>query len=183
MAVRVKLRRGVRLAPAAPCVFYRHPRQTLASRATFAPDTARARSCACSSLFCSGVAGPTGFEPVASAVGGQRRGPTAACAISLTSCPDSEERTGIRFEKERVYRYSDGAKALPADPQPRRSRRSGARVGEGPGLARPQSKTRRVHPCPSNLPIRSSFCWAPQPSAKTSVSSPRQRSRAPQSPA
>jgi hypothetical protein len=34
--------------------------------------------------------------------GGQPRGPTAACATSLTSCPDSEERTGIRFEKERV---------------------------------------------------------------------------------
>ena len=46
----------------------------------------------------------------------QRRGPTAACAISLTSCPDSEERTGIRFEKERVYGYSGGAKALPGRP-------------------------------------------------------------------
>jgi regulatory helix-turn-helix LysR family protein len=34
---------------------------------------------------------------------GSGRGPTAACAISLTSCPDSEERTGIRFEKKRVY--------------------------------------------------------------------------------
>jgi hypothetical protein len=40
----------------------------------------------------------------------------AACAISLTSCPDSEERTGIRFEKERVYGYSGGAKALPGRP-------------------------------------------------------------------
>ena len=47
---------------------------------------------------------------------GQRRGPTAACATSLTSCADSEERTGIRFEKERVYGYSGGAKALPGRP-------------------------------------------------------------------
>jgi Bacterial regulatory helix-turn-helix protein, lysR family len=47
---------------------------------------------------------------------GQRRGSTAACAISLTSCPDREERTGIRFEKERVYGYSGGAKALPGRP-------------------------------------------------------------------
>jgi transposase InsO family protein len=45
-----------------------------------------------------------------------RRGPTAACAISLTSCPDSAERTGIRFEKERVYGYSGGAKALRGRP-------------------------------------------------------------------
>jgi hypothetical protein len=59
---------------------------------------------------------PTGFEPVASAFEGQRRGPTAGCAISLTSCPDSEERTGIRFEKKRVYGYSGGAKALPGRP-------------------------------------------------------------------
>jgi hypothetical protein len=29
---------------------------------------------------------------------------------------DSEERTGIRFEKERVYGYSSGAKALPGRP-------------------------------------------------------------------
>src|SRR5208337_4144667 len=36
------------------------------------------------------------------------------------------------------------AEAPRANPQPRRSRRSGARVSEGPGLARPQSKTRRV---------------------------------------
>jgi len=42
--------------------------------------------------------------------------PTAACARSLTSCPDSEERTGIRFEKGRVYGYSGGAKALPGRP-------------------------------------------------------------------
>jgi hypothetical protein len=62
------------------------------------------------------VARPTGFEPMASAFGGQRRGPTAGCAISLTSCPDSEERTGIRFEKERVYGYYGGAKALPGRP-------------------------------------------------------------------
>jgi len=27
---------------------------------------------------------------------------------SLTSCPDREERTGVRFEKERVYGYSGG---------------------------------------------------------------------------
>ena len=39
-------------------------------------------------------------------------------------------------------------------------------------MAKPQSKTRRVHACPLNLPIRSSFCWAPQPSARTSVASP-----------
>ena len=58
----------------------------------------------------------TGFELLASAFEGQRRNPTAACAISLTSCPDSEERTGIRFEKERVYGYSGGAKALPGRP-------------------------------------------------------------------
>ena len=53
---------------------------------------------------------------MASAFGGQRRNQTAACAISLTSHPDSEERTGIRFEKERVYGYSGGAKALPGRP-------------------------------------------------------------------
>lgn len=29
---------------------------------------------------------------------------------------DSEERTGVRFEKERVYGYSGGAKALPGRP-------------------------------------------------------------------
>jgi hypothetical protein len=63
------------------------------------------------------MARPTGFELLASAFEGQRRGPTAlACAISLTSCPDSEERTGIRFEKERVCGYSGGAKALPGRP-------------------------------------------------------------------
>ena len=60
--------------------------------------------------------GPTGFELLASAFEVQRRSPTAACAISLTSCPDSEERTGIRFEKERVYGYSGGAKALSGRP-------------------------------------------------------------------
>ena len=48
--------------------------------------------------------------------GGQRRGPTAAWAISLTSRADSEERTGIRFEKERVYGHSGGAKALRGRP-------------------------------------------------------------------
>jgi hypothetical protein len=53
---------------------------------------------------------------MASAFGGQRRGSTAACAISLTSCPDREERTGIRFEKERVFGYSGGAKTLPGRP-------------------------------------------------------------------
>jgi hypothetical protein len=41
---------------------------------------------------------------------------TTARAISLTSRPDNEERTGIRFEKERVYGYSGGAKALPGRP-------------------------------------------------------------------
>jgi hypothetical protein len=40
----------------------------------------------------------------------------AACAISLTSCPDSEERTGIQFEKERVYGYSAARRRCPADP-------------------------------------------------------------------
>jgi hypothetical protein len=60
--------------------------------------------------------GPWAKFPVASALGGQRGGPTAGCARSLTSCPDSEERTGIRFEKERVYGYSGGAKALPGGP-------------------------------------------------------------------
>jgi hypothetical protein len=53
---------------------------------------------------------------VASAFEGQQRGPTAAGAISLTSCPNSEERTGVRFKKERVYGYSGGAKALPGRP-------------------------------------------------------------------
>jgi hypothetical protein len=42
--------------------------------------------------------------------------PTAVFTISLASCPDSEERTGLRFEKERVYGYSRGAKALPGRP-------------------------------------------------------------------
>jgi hypothetical protein len=37
-------------------------------------------------------------------------------AVALTSCPDREEMTGIRFEKERVYGYSGGAKALPGRP-------------------------------------------------------------------
>jgi hypothetical protein len=52
-------------------VFYRHPRQTLSSLATFAPDTTTARSCARGSYFCSGVARPTGFESLtfASAIG------------------------------------------------------------------------------------------------------------------
>ena len=58
----------------------------------------------------------TPFEPLTSAFEGQRRGPTDAYAISLTSCPYSEERTGIRFEKERVYGYSGGAKAPPGRP-------------------------------------------------------------------
>jgi len=62
------------------------------------------------------MARPTEFEPLTSAFGGQRRGLTAACAISLTSCPDREERTGVRLEKERVYGYSGGAKALPDRP-------------------------------------------------------------------
>jgi hypothetical protein len=35
---------------------------------------------------------------------------------SRAPCFDSEERTGIRFEKERVYGYSGGAKALPGRP-------------------------------------------------------------------
>ena len=38
-----------------------------------------------------------------------------ARAKSLVSCPDSEE-TGIRFEKERVYGYSGGARRCPPDP-------------------------------------------------------------------
>ena len=76
---------------------------------------------------------------MASAFGGQRRGPIAACAISLTSCPDGEERTGIRFEKERVYGYSGGAKALPGRPlTPAIAPIRGSRRW-GPGLARPQS--------------------------------------------
>jgi hypothetical protein len=37
-------------------------------------------------------------------------------AILLTSCPDSEERTGIWFEKERVCGYHGGAKARPGNP-------------------------------------------------------------------
>jgi hypothetical protein len=52
---------------------------------------------------------------------------TAACAIPLTSCPESEERTGIRFETERVYGYSGGARALTGSLSP------GGRVD--PGLA------------------------------------------------
>jgi hypothetical protein len=32
------------------------------------------------------------------------------------SSPNSEERTGVRFEKERVCGYSGGAKALPGRP-------------------------------------------------------------------
>jgi hypothetical protein len=50
------------------------------------------------------------FWPLPS--GGSGVGPSAVCTIPLTSCPDSEERTGIRLEKERVYGYSGGAKAL-----------------------------------------------------------------------
>jgi hypothetical protein len=34
--------------------------------------------------------------------------------VDVTS--DSKERTGIRYEKERVYGYSGGAKALPDRP-------------------------------------------------------------------
>ena len=54
--------------------------------------------------------------PDSGLVQGGDGGPTAAWAISLTSCPDNEERTGVRFEKERVYGYSGGAKALPGRP-------------------------------------------------------------------
>ena len=56
------------------------------------------------------------LKPLATAFGGRRRGQTAACAISLTSRPESEERTGVRLENERVYGYSGGAKALPGRP-------------------------------------------------------------------
>ena len=66
---------------------------------------------------------------------------------------DSEERTGIRFEKERVYGYSDGAKRC------RQTLSPGGRADPGLASVRGRdslapSKTRRVHPCPSNLPIR-----------------------------
>ena len=37
-------------------------------------------------------------------------------AISSVRFRRSEERTGIRFEKERVCGYSGGAKALPGRP-------------------------------------------------------------------
>ena len=51
--------------------------------------------------------------PLTSAFEEQRRGATVACAKTLPSCPDSEEMTGIRFERERVYGYSGGTKAPP----------------------------------------------------------------------
>ena len=95
-AVRFKLRRGVRLATAAPCVFYRHPRQTLSNRAS-PHRPSEELGLQFSLLFMNGAP-----DRIRTCGGGQRRGPTAARARSLTSCPDNEERTGIRFEKERV---------------------------------------------------------------------------------
>jgi hypothetical protein len=56
------------------------------------------------------------FRPPATSRRRQRRGPTAACAISLTSCPDSEERTGIRFEKGACVGRSHRACARANDP-------------------------------------------------------------------
>ena len=46
----------------------------------------------------------------------QRGSWMALSGSDLSDRPDSEERTGIRFEKERVYGYSGGAKALPGRP-------------------------------------------------------------------
>ena len=86
------------------------------AHATRAPLSLSRDTTLCGDRRARAPAAPTGFEPVASAFGGRRRGQTAACAIPLTSRPDSEERTGIRFEKEPVYGYSGGAKALPGRP-------------------------------------------------------------------
>jgi hypothetical protein len=62
------------------------------------------------------IGAPEGIRTCDSTFEGQRRGPTAARATLLTSYPDSEERTGIRFEKERGCGYSGGALALPGRP-------------------------------------------------------------------
>ena len=82
----------------------------------------RRGECPVSSWMVADLERLTGLKPVDSAFGGQRRGSTAACAISLTSCPDSEERTGVRFEKERVCmdipaarRRRPGTPLAPAD--------------------------------------------------------------------
>ena len=76
-----------------------------------------------------------------------------------------QERTGFRFERERVcvcvaVRESCGARA---NPSPRRSLRSGARVNEGPGSV--GSRNARVQTCPSNSTTSSLFCSALRRSA------------------
>jgi hypothetical protein len=64
----------------------------------------------------------------------------------LREIGNREERTGIRFEKERVYGYSAARRRSPLEPlAPAIAPIRGSRRW-GPGLARPQSKTRRVHP-------------------------------------
>lgn len=57
--------------------------------------------------------------------------------------------------RKRACMWTTAGSRMTGDtPSPRRSRRSGARPGEGP--ERPSSQTRRVRPCPSNSPTRSS---------------------------
>ena len=68
---------------------------------------------------------------------------------SETQALERQERTGVRFERERVYGRQPGGTSRTVDPPPRRSRRTGARGSEGPGLAGPV-KTRRVYTCPSS---------------------------------
>ena len=69
-----------------------------------------------------------------------------------------QEKTGFPFERERVCVWWPSAKAVAsrANPSPRRSLRSGARVSEGPGSA--GSRNARVQTCRSNSTTRSLCC-------------------------
>jgi hypothetical protein len=54
--------------------------------------------------------------------------------------PDWPQRTGIPFEGEHMCSRPRAGSRSAKRPSPRRSLRSGARVGEGPGSARPPSR-------------------------------------------